>query len=80
MAESKMGLKSLLVRMNSESERASLKPEKKSGGAKTQQLRSWHWPHYFMTNRRGKMEVVSDFLFLGPKIIVDGDCSHEIRR
>ena len=28
----------------------------------------------------GKVEVVTDFLFLGSKIIVDGDCSHEIRR
>ena len=27
-----------------------------------------------------KMEVVTNFLFLGSKIIVDGDCSHEIRR
>ena len=27
----------------------------------------------------GKMEVVADFLFLGSKITVDGDCSHEIR-
>ena len=26
------------------------------------------------------MEVVIDFLFLGSKITVDGDCSHEIRR
>ena len=26
------------------------------------------------------MEVVTDFFFLGSKIIVDGDCSHEIRR
>ena len=26
------------------------------------------------------MEVVTDFIFLGFKIIVDGDCSHEIRR
>ena len=26
------------------------------------------------------MEVVTNFLFLGSKIIVDGDCSHEIRR
>ena len=26
------------------------------------------------------MEIVSDFLFLGSKISVDGDCSHEIRR
>ena len=27
-----------------------------------------------------KVEVVTDFLFLGSKIIADGDCSHEIRR
>ena len=33
-----------------------------------------------MTNRRGKVEVVTDFLFLGSGITVDGDCSHEIRR
>ena len=28
----------------------------------------------------GKVNVVTDFLSLGSKIIVDGDCSHEIRR
>ena len=28
----------------------------------------------------GKVEVVTDFLSLGSKITVDGDCSHEIRR
>ena len=27
-----------------------------------------------------KVEAVTDFLFLDSKIIVDGDCSHEIRR
>ena len=27
-----------------------------------------------------KVETVADFLFLGSKIMVDGDCSHEIRR
>ena len=27
-----------------------------------------------------KMETVADFIFLGSKIIVDGDCSHEIKR
>ena len=26
------------------------------------------------------METVTDFIFLGAKIIVNGDCSHEIRR
>ena len=29
---------------------------------------------------REKVEVVTDFLFLGSKITVDGVCSHEIRR
>ena len=33
-----------------------------------------------MANRWGKMETVTDFIFLGSKIIVDGDCSHEIKR
>ena len=36
-------------------------------------------PHYFMANRRGNMELVTDFLFLGSKITADGDCSHETR-
>ena len=26
------------------------------------------------------METVADFIFLGSKVIVDGDCSHEIKR
>ena len=29
---------------------------------------------------RKTMETVSDFIFLGSKIIADGDCSHEIKR
>ena len=33
-----------------------------------------------MTNRREKVELVTDFLFLGSEITVDGDCNHEIRR
>ena len=33
-----------------------------------------------MANRRGKVETVTDFIFLGSKISVDGDCSHEINR
>ena len=28
----------------------------------------------------GKMETVTDFIFLGSKIIADGDCTHEIKR
>ena len=33
-----------------------------------------------MTNRWGNMETVRDFIFLGFKITVDGDCSHKIKR
>ena len=39
--------------------------------------------YIFITPRQiggGKMETVTDFIFLGSKIIVDGDCSHEIKR
>ena len=32
-----------------------------------------------MANRWGKMETVTDFIFLGSKITADGDCSHEIK-
>ena len=33
-----------------------------------------------MANRSGKMETVTDLIFLGSKITADGDCSHEIKR
>ena len=33
-----------------------------------------------MANRWGKVETGIDFIFLGSKITVDGDCSHEIKR
>ena len=33
-----------------------------------------------MANRWGKSETVTNFIFLGSKITVDGDCSHEIKR
>ena len=33
-----------------------------------------------MANRWGKMETVTDFIFLGSKITADGDCSCEIKR
>ena len=33
-----------------------------------------------MANRWGKIETVADFIFLGSKITVGGDCSHEIKR
>ena len=33
-----------------------------------------------MANRWGKVEAVTDFIFLGSQITADGACSHEIRR
>ena len=33
-----------------------------------------------MANRRGKMETVTDFIFLASKFTADGDCSHKIKR
>ena len=33
-----------------------------------------------MENRRGKVEALTDFIFLGFKITADGNCSHEIKR
>ena len=33
-----------------------------------------------MANRRGKSGNSADFIFLGSKIIIGGDCSHEIKR
>ena len=40
------------------------------------------WSQYFManTNRRGKVETVTNFLFLGSKITMDSDRSHETER
>ena len=32
-----------------------------------------------MANKRGKVEAVTDFIFLGSKLSVDSDCSHEIK-
>ena len=38
------------------------------------------WFHDFMANRWGKVETVTDFIFLGSKITADSDCSHKIKR
>ena len=38
------------------------------------------WSHHFTANRREKLEMVTNFIFLGSEIIADGDCSHEIKR
>ena len=74
MSESEKELKSLLMRVKEESERVSLKRNTK----KTKIMASGP-----ITSRQiegEKVEVVRDFLFLGSKITVDGDCSLEIRR
>ena len=74
MANSKEELKSLLMRVKEENERASLRLNIK----KTKVMASG--PTTACQTEGEKVEVVTDFLFLGSKITVDGDCSHEIRR
>ena len=74
MAESEEELKSLLIRVKGESKKASLKLNIQnikimaSGPIASQQIQG------------GKVEAVTDFLFLGSKITADGDYSHEIKR
>ena len=73
MAESKEALKSLLMRVK-ESERADLKLNiKKIKTMASGPITSWQI-------EGEKVEVVTEFLFLGSKITADGNCSHEIRR
>ena len=74
MAESKEELKNLLMRVKEESEKTGLKLNIK----KTKIMASGPIPSWQI--ERGKVEGVTDFLFSGSKITVDGDCSHEIRR
>ena len=72
MAESEEELKSLLMKVKEEREKAGLKlniQKKKASGPNT----SWQID--------GKtMEILRDFIFLGSKITADGNCSHEIKR
>ena len=73
MAESEE-LKSLLMKVKEESEKVGLK-------LNIQKLRSWHLVPSLHGQIDGEtVETVSDFIFLGSKIIADGDCSHEIKR
>ena len=37
------------------------------------------WSHYFMADGRGKVEAVTDFIFLASKITADGDSSQDLR-
>ena len=74
MAESKEELKSLLLKVKEESEKAGLKLSiQKTKIMASGPVNSWQI-------ERKKVEAVTDFIFLGSKITVDGDCSHEIKR
>ena len=74
MAESKEELKSLLMKVKEESEKAGLKFSiQKTKIMASGPITSW--------NIDGEtMETVTDFLFLDSKITADGDCSHEIKK
>ena len=74
MAESKEELKSLLMKMREESETSGLKLNLQ----KTKIMASC--PIISWQTDGGKMESVTDFFFLGSKITVDSDYSHEIKR
>ena len=74
MAESEEELKSLLMKVEEESEKAGLKVSiQKTKIMASGPITSWQVDG-------GTMETVTDFIFLGSKITVDGDYSHEIKR
>jgi len=74
MAESKEELKSLLMKVKEESEKAGLKLNiQKTKVMASSPITSWQIDGE-------TMEMVTDFIFLGSKITADGDCSHEIKR
>ena len=73
MAESKEELKSLLMKMKEESEKAGLKLNiQKTKIMASGSISSWQID-------RETMERVTGFIFGGSKITADGDCSHEIK-
>ena len=74
MTESKEELKSLLIKVKEKSEKAALKLSlQKAKIMASGPITSWQIDG-------GKVETVTDFIFLGSKITVDGDCSYEIKR
>ena len=74
MAESKEELKSLLIKMKEESEKAGLKLNiHKAKIMASSPITSWQIDGE-------TMETVTHFIFLGSKITADGDCSHEIKK
>ena len=74
MAESKEELKSLLMKVKEESEKAGLKLNIQ----KTKMMASGPITSWQINGET--METVTDFIFLGFRITADGDCSHEIKR
>ena len=71
MAESKEELKNLLMKVKEENEKVGLKLNiQKTKIMASSPITSWQTD--------GK--TVTDLIFLGSKITVDGDCSHEIKR
>ena len=75
MVESEEELKNHLMRVEKESEEASVKLSIKK---QTKIIASS--PFTSLQIEGEKVETVTDFLFLGSKITADGDCSYEIRR
>ena len=74
MADNEEELKSLLMRVKGESEKTGLKLNtQKTKIMASGPITSWQL-------EGAKVEAVTDFIFLGSKITVDGDCSHEIER
>jgi len=74
MAESEEELKSLLMKVKKESEKAGLKLNiQKMKIMASGPITSWQIDGE-------TMETVTDFIFLGSKMSADGDCSHEIKR
>ena len=74
MAESEEELKSLLMKVEEESEKVGLKLNiQKAKIMASRPITSWQIDGE-------TMETVTDFIFLSPKITADGDCSHEIKR
>ena len=74
MAESEEELKSLLMKVKEESEKGGLKFNMQ----KTKIMASGFITSWEIDGET--VETVSDFIFGGSKITVDGDCSHEIKR
>ena len=74
MAESEGELKSLLMRVKEESEKVGLKLSiQKTKIMASGPITAWEI-------HGETVETVADFIFMGSKITVDGDCSHEIKR